>query len=176
MLIEVVLNAPDAHLCGAFEAGGSPALGRDAGDFLGRPTGVLLTDACETALNNADLLIDFTRPAATLVHLDECVRRGIGMVIGTTGFEAHERARITAAAQQIPIVFAPNMSVGVNATLKLLELAATISRPITTSRWSKRTTATKSMHPRAPHWPWAKRSLAPSDNSYRMSPCLPAKG
>jgi 4-hydroxy-tetrahydrodipicolinate reductase len=126
MLIEVVLNAPDAHLCGALEAGASPALGRDAGDFLGRPTGVLLTDACETALNDADLLIDFTRPAATLVHLEECVQRGIGMVIGTTGFEAHERAQIAAAAQRIPIVFAPNMSVGVNATLKLLELAATI--------------------------------------------------
>jgi 4-hydroxy-tetrahydrodipicolinate reductase len=84
------------------------------------------TDAPDLALANANLLIDFTRPAATLAHLEYCLSRQIGMVIGTTGFDPHQRAQIAAAAEQIPIVCAPNMSVGVNATLKLLELAAKI--------------------------------------------------
>ena len=129
ILIEAVLNAPDAQLTGALEVGSCPLLGRDAGEFMGRETGVVLTDATnapDIALTNADLLIDFTRPTATLAHLDYCLPRHIGMVIGTTGFEPEQRAQIAEAAQQIPIVCAPNMSVGVNATLKLLELATKI--------------------------------------------------
>jgi 4-hydroxy-tetrahydrodipicolinate reductase len=129
MLIEAVLNAPDAKLTGAMEVGSCPVLGRDAGEFMGRETGVMLTDAtdaCDIALANSDLLIDFTRPSATLAHLEYCLPRRIGMVIGTTGFDPDQRAQIAAAAEQIPIVCAPNMSVGVNATLKLLELAAKI--------------------------------------------------
>jgi len=129
MLIEAILNAPDARLTGALEVSGCPLLGRDAGEFMGRETGVLLTDASVTpdlALADTDLLIDFTRPAATIAHLGFCLPRQIGMVIGTTGFDADQRAQITAAAELIPIMCAPNMSVGVNATLKLLELATKI--------------------------------------------------
>src|SRR5690606_27970021 len=105
---------------------GNPALGRDAGEFLGRQAGVAISSSADEALAGADFLIDFTRPAGTLAHLEACVRHGVGAVIGTTGFDDAGRARIEAAAQRVPIVFAPNMSVGVNATFKLLEVAARI--------------------------------------------------
>jgi 4-hydroxy-tetrahydrodipicolinate reductase len=73
-----------------------------------------------------DVLIDFTRPAATLAHLALCRTAGKAMVIGTTGFSAEQKAEIGGTAEQIPIVFAPNMSVGVNLCFKLLELAARV--------------------------------------------------
>ncbi len=124
MLVEAVLAAPDAQLSGALDVAGSPSLGRDPGDFLGRATGVAVTAELEAGIAGAQFLIDFTRPEGTLAHLRACVARGVGMVIGTTGFDDEGKRAIAAAAQRIPIVFAPNMSVGVNVTLKLLELAA----------------------------------------------------
>ena len=123
MLIEAVLESPDLQLAVALDRKGSPALGQDAGAFLGRETGVGITDDLD-ALAQADCLIDFTRPEPTLAHLQACVRHGTKVVLGTTGFDAAGHAAIEAAAQQIAIVFAPNMSVGVNATLKLLDMAA----------------------------------------------------
>lgn len=125
MLIEAVLNASDITLTVALDRAGSPDLGQDAGAFLGRETGVTITDQLD-ALANADCLIDFTRPEATLAHLKACVQHGTRIVIGTTGFDDAGRAAIDVAAQKIGIVFAPNMSVGVNATLKLLDVAARI--------------------------------------------------
>ncbi len=125
MLIEAVLNSPDLQLAVALCRAGSTAKGQDAGAFLGRDTGVIVTDQLD-ALAQADCLIDFTRPDSTLHHLQACVRHGTRMVIGTTGFDDNGRAAIEVAAQKIAIVFAPNMSVGVNATLKLLEVAARI--------------------------------------------------
>lgn len=125
MLIEAVLNAPDAELAAALVRSGSSALGQDAGAFLGRDTGVRITDDLD-ALAGADCLIDFTRPEGTLEHIKACTRHGVKMVIGTTGFDDSGRAAIEVAAQKIAIVFAPNMSVGVNATLKLLDMAARI--------------------------------------------------
>lgn len=125
MLIEAVLNSPDAQLTVALDRSGSSSVGQDAGAFLGRDTGVLITDDL-AALANADCLIDFTRPEASLVHLQACVRHGTKLVLGTTGFDDAGRAAIEAAAKQVAIVFAPNMSVGVNATLKILDLAARI--------------------------------------------------
>ena len=125
MLVEAVLNAPDLTLTVALGRTGSSDLGQDAGAFLGRETGVLITDQLDI-LVNADCLIDFTRPEATLAYLQACVQHGTRMVIGTTGFDDAGRAAIDVAAQKIGIVFAPNMSVGVNATLKLLDVAARI--------------------------------------------------
>jgi len=72
------------------------------------------------------VLIDFTRPEGTAAHLAACRRHGVKMVIGTTGFDEAGKNAIRAAAESIGIVFAPNMSVGVNATFKLLEVAASI--------------------------------------------------
>jgi len=126
MLIEAVINAPDAQLSGAFDLPGSPAIGHDAGEFLGRSTGVPVLADPDQALAGATHLIDFTRPEGSLQHLKACLARGVKMVIGTTGFDDAGKARINEAAASIGIVFAPNMSVGVNVTLKLLEVAARI--------------------------------------------------
>jgi 4-hydroxy-tetrahydrodipicolinate reductase len=125
MLIEAVLNHPDLTLAVALDRAGNQALGEDCAAFLGKESGVAITDDIE-ALAQADCLIDFTRPEGTRAHLDACLRHGVKMVIGTTGFDAADRAAIEAAAARIAIVFAPNMSVGVNATLRLLDMAARI--------------------------------------------------
>ncbi len=124
MLIEAVLAAPDLRLAGALDMAGSPALGQDAGAFAGRHTGVAITSDLHAGLANAQVLIDFTRPAGTLVHLAACRELGVKAVIGTTGFSAEQKAAITAHAAQCAVVFAPNMSVGVNVVLKLLDQAA----------------------------------------------------
>lgn len=123
MLIEAVLNHPDLSLAVALDHNTSTALGQDAGAFLGQTTGVSIS-ADVTQLKNADCLIDFTRPEGTLAYLDACQQFGTKLVIGTTGFDEEGKKAIENAAKDIAIVFAPNMSVGVNATLKLLALAA----------------------------------------------------
>ncbi len=126
MLIEAALAAGDFELTGALDRTGSPALGRDAGESMGLVTGVLVTDDIAQGLSNADCLIDFTQPAGTLVHLEACKALGVRMVIGTTGIDESGKAKIAEAAQVTPIVFAPNTSIGVNASFKILELAAKI--------------------------------------------------
>lgn len=126
MLIEATLKAPDAQLVAAFERPDSPLLGKDAGDVLGMPTGVAISSDVAAGLAQADCLIDFTRPEGTLEHLRIARSVGCGVVIGTTGFTAEGKAAIAEAAQDIPVVFAPNMAVGVNAVFKLLDLAARI--------------------------------------------------
>ena len=124
MLIEAIAKAPDAVLAGALDVAGSPALGNDAAAFLGQPAGVAIESDLARGLNGARVLIDFTRPEGTLQHLAYCAEHGIAMVIGTTGFDDAGKEAIRAAAEKTAIVFAPNMSVGVNVTLKLLEMAA----------------------------------------------------
>ncbi len=124
MLVEALLGAGDCRLAGALDIPGSPALGQDAAAFLGRSSGVLITDDLRAGLADADVLIDFTRPTGTLAHLKVCRELGVQLVIGTTGFDEAGKAAITEAAQHIAIVMAPNMSVGVNVVLKLLATAA----------------------------------------------------
>jgi 4-hydroxy-tetrahydrodipicolinate reductase len=124
MLIEAALGAPDCALTGALDAPGVGALGQDAGAFLGRTTGVAITSDVHAALAGADVLIDFTRPEGTLAHLAVCRELGVRAVIGTTGFTPAQKAEIGAFAAHVAIVFAPNMSVGVNVMLRLLDLAA----------------------------------------------------
>ena len=124
MLVEAVLASGDCNLTGALDMPGSPALGTDAGAFLGRPTGVAITSDLARGLAGADVLIDFTRPEGTLAHLAACRAQRVAMVIGTTGLAPEHKAAIAAAAADLPIVLAPNMSVGVNVMLKLLEQAA----------------------------------------------------
>ena len=124
MLIEAVLADPDTHLHAALDLANSPALGQDAASFLGQAQGVLIGSDIAAAVAGAHCLIDFTRPEGTMAHLDACVAAGVNMVIGTTGFDDTQKARIAQAAKRIAIVMAPNMSVGVNVTLKLLEMAA----------------------------------------------------
>ncbi len=124
MLIEAVRAADDCQLAGALDREGSPALGQDAGAFAGWASGVAVTADLAAGLQGATCLIDFTRPEATMAHLAACRQHGVAMVIGTTGFSEAQKAEIAAAARHIPIMLAPNMSVGVNVTMKLLELAA----------------------------------------------------
>jgi len=124
MLIEAVLGSDDCTLCGALDVAGSAAVGQDAGAFLGRSTGVAITADLRTGLAGADVLIDFTRPEGTLAHLAACRELGVRAVVGTTGFSAAQKAQIGAFAAQTAIVFAANMSVGVNVVLRLLDLAA----------------------------------------------------
>ena len=124
MLIEALRDAPDCALAGALDVAGSVALGNDASAFLGYARGIPVTDDLAQGLAQAQVLIDFTRPEGTMAHVAACRARGVNLIIGTTGFtEAHKR-EIEQAARDIAIVMAPNMSVGVNVTLKLLQMAA----------------------------------------------------
>lgn len=123
MLIQAVLKHPDLTLTVALDAPQSPNIGQDATAFLGQTSGVIISDD-PSQLQFADCLIDFTRPQATLSYLPICIAHGTKMVIGTTGFSTDERQSLVQAAQNIAIVLAPNMSVGVNSTFMLLAQAA----------------------------------------------------
>jgi 4-hydroxy-tetrahydrodipicolinate reductase len=123
-LVEAIMAAPDCTLAGALDVSGSPALGTDPAAFLGRSSGVVVTDDVDAGLRGAQVLIDFTRPDGTLAHLEACRRLGVKAVIGTTGFSDAQRAQVAEHARQFGIVMAPNMSVGVNVMLRLLDTAA----------------------------------------------------
>ncbi len=125
-LLEAVEADSDCTLGAAIDRPGSPLVGQDAGAAWGISSGLRVTDQPAAALCGADVLIDFTRPEATLGYLDACLAAEVPLVIGTTGFDDAGKARIAAAAQRIPVVFAPNMSVGVNLLMKLAELAAQV--------------------------------------------------
>lgn len=126
MLLEATLKDDQVVLGAAFDVAGSPAIGRTVGDLLGVSSEVIVSDDLAAGLNDVDCLIDFTRPQGTLEHLALCRAAGVAMVIGTTGFEAEGKAQIAEAARDIPVVFAPNMAVGVNVAFKLLDMAARI--------------------------------------------------
>jgi 4-hydroxy-tetrahydrodipicolinate reductase len=128
-LIEAVLGASDMVLVAAFERAGDPWLQEDAGVFVGRPCGVSVTADIDAGLAQADCLIDFTRPDGTMEHLVACLRCGKSMVIGTTGLSPTHKLAVQAAAEKIPLVLAPNMSVGVNVVFRLLDVAARVLDP-----------------------------------------------
>ncbi len=126
-LIQAATEAEGVTPAAAFERPGHPALGTDIGTLVGLPPlHVRLEDRPGEALDRFDVLIDFTTPVATLENLEMCRRHGKGLVIGTTGIDDPGRERIVKAASEIPVVFAPNMSVGVNLCFKLLEIAARV--------------------------------------------------
>ncbi len=125
-LVEAVRQQTGAVLAGALEGPNSEFLGMDAGELAGsRPLGVRVADDSD-ALPGFDVLIDFTRPEATVNHLGLCRASGARMVIGTTGLSKEQRALVVQAAGEIPIVQAPNMSVGVNLCFTLLDMAARV--------------------------------------------------
>ncbi|MEO7560420.1 MAG: 4-hydroxy-tetrahydrodipicolinate reductase [Nitrosospira sp.] len=125
-LLEAISRTPDMRLSAALEREGSSCLKKDAGELIGSPCNIAITDDVAAALPGSDVLIDFTRPEGTLAHLAVCRTLGVKMVIGTTGFSAQQKKDLKAASKDIAIVCAPNMSVGVNVTLKLLEVAAKV--------------------------------------------------
>jgi 4-hydroxy-tetrahydrodipicolinate reductase len=124
VLVEALMTSHDLTLSAALELPSSPLLGHDAGELLGWKSGVAIGADIARELERSDVLIDFTRPEGSLRHLEFCRAKKVKAVIGTTGFFAEQKRLIEEAGRDIAIVFAPNMSVGVNVTLKLLELAA----------------------------------------------------
>ena len=124
MLVEAIQNSTDCVLTAALDLPDSPALGTDAAAFLGQRSGAVIESDLRSALSKADCLIDFTRPEGTLAHLAVCADLGVKIVIGTTGFSDEQKAQIATFAERTAVMLAPNMSVGVNVTLKLLEMAA----------------------------------------------------
>jgi 4-hydroxy-tetrahydrodipicolinate reductase len=124
MLIEAVSAADDCVLSGALDLASSPMIGCDATAFAGHSSGVLVTADLQKGLQSSQVLIDFTRPEGTMAHLRVCRELGVAAVIGTTGFTPDQKDEIAELAQSMAIVMAPNMSVGVNVTLKLLQMAA----------------------------------------------------
>ena len=112
-------------VAGAIESAGHPSLGQDVGTLVGtKALGVRLTDDAASAIRAGEVVIEFTQPQATLEHLKLAVQAKKPMVIGTTGFSESERSAIAEAAKTIPIVFSPNMSVGVNVLFELVQTAA----------------------------------------------------
>jgi len=120
-LISLVQESPTLHLAGATEAKGHPDLGKDAGELAGcgRLQVSLIDDLTET-LPQADVVVDFTSPEATLNHLAQAAQHNRAMVIGTTGFSPDEMKKLRHHAESIPCVQAPNMSVGINVLLQII--------------------------------------------------------
>lgn len=127
VLIEACQQADGVELGAAIERPGSSVIGIDAGELAGvGRLGVAVVDDLAAVSGDFDVLIDFTRPEVTLANLALCRAAGKRMVIGTTGLDAAQKATLAAASEAIGIVFAPNMSVGVNLCLKLLDMAARV--------------------------------------------------
>jgi len=126
-LIEAAHNSATVRVTGAFGRAGSSVIGVDVGELVGIGTlGVRVVDNVDAALRDADVLIDFTPPEVTLAHLAACHSARKKIVIGTTGFNPQQKEHIAQIANDIAIVMAPNMSVGVNLCFKLLDMAARV--------------------------------------------------
>ena len=126
-LITACTQNDDCQLSAAIEHSGNSLVGSDAGDLAGvGKLNVKLCDDLNSVTRSFDTLIDFTRPDVTLVNLQACVANKKSIIIGTTGFSDEQKLLIAEAAKTIPVVFAPNMSVGVNLCFKLLDLAARV--------------------------------------------------
>jgi 4-hydroxy-tetrahydrodipicolinate reductase len=125
-LIEGVLADGALQLHAAIDRADSPQIGQDAGALFGKTTGVKISSDVAAALKGADVLIDFTRPEASMQYLEACQQANVKHVIGTTGFSDALKANIHAASKHIAIVFSPNMSVGVTLLIDLVEQAAKV--------------------------------------------------
>jgi 4-hydroxy-tetrahydrodipicolinate reductase len=125
-LIQEIFNDESLHLFAAVDIPSSPYIGLDAGTLSGLKTNILISEALSEDHAKSDILIDFTRPEASLSYLDFCLAHNINYVLGTTGFNEDEKNKIHAAAEKIAICFAPNMSVGVNLLISLVEAATKV--------------------------------------------------
>ena len=126
-LIKAAAQTEKAELTAAVSRSGSACVGKDAGEIAGISVlGTLVTDDLAEVAEQFDVLIDFTRPESSMQTIEVCRNAGKSMVIGTTGFSDEQKGVIAEASEEIPLVVAPNMSVGVNLTLKLLEMTAKV--------------------------------------------------
>jgi 4-hydroxy-tetrahydrodipicolinate reductase len=121
-LLDAAAADGSLQICAALEHAGSPLVG--AAVLQSGLSGLAIRSDAAVALEGCEVLIDFTRPEASLAYLAVCKSLGVNAVIGTTGFSPSQKQEIEAASREIAIVFAPNMSVGVNVTMKLVEMAA----------------------------------------------------
>ena len=113
----------DLNLVMAVDIKTSPRIGKDAGELMGVESNIKISSDLLLDKGQADILIDFTRPEASMKYLDFCEKSNLGYVLGTTGFSDNEKNLIALAAKKIPICFAPNMSIGVNVLISLVEKA-----------------------------------------------------
>ena len=127
-IITLINESDNLQVAAAVEMAGHPRIGEDAGYVAGCGNlGVAITDSLEQAMRLADVLIDFTFPEVTLANIEVCAKLGKRLIIGSTGFTPAQRTRLNSFADKVPVVFAPNMSVGVNVCFKILkEMAATL--------------------------------------------------
>ncbi len=126
-VVRLVRTTEGMALSGAVERPGAPAVGQDAGTLAGiGPAGVLVVDALAKALGGAGVVIDFTSHECSAANAELCAQRGVPIIIGSTGFTPEAKARVAAAARKIPIVLAPNMSVGVTVLFELVKTAAKV--------------------------------------------------
>jgi 4-hydroxy-tetrahydrodipicolinate reductase len=124
-IVRLVRATDGMALSGAVERAGAPGVGQDAGVLAGiGPVGVPVVDALAKALPGAGVVVDFTSHESSAANAELCAERGVPLVIGSTGFTPEAKARVAAAAKKIPIVLAPNMSVGVTVLFDLVEKAA----------------------------------------------------
>ncbi len=127
MLVREVLNTEGCLLTGGSERADSPFIGKDIGTLIGHdPLAITVSGDTRSVIANADAFIDFTTPAATLQHAALCAELGCAHIIGTTGLSADQEAQIRIAAERTVIVLSPNMSVGVNALMALVERTAAL--------------------------------------------------
>ncbi|PKO93089.1 MAG: 4-hydroxy-tetrahydrodipicolinate reductase [Betaproteobacteria bacterium HGW-Betaproteobacteria-1] len=125
-LLEGIFADDELQLHGAIDRADSPRIGHDAGEQFGRVTGVKITADVASALAGADVLVDFTRPEASMEYLAICEKNGVKLVLGTTGFSVEQKQQIATTAQKLAVVFAPNMSVGVTLLINLVQAAAKV--------------------------------------------------
>ena len=122
-LIEEIYKDLQTNLVGAIEHKNSPHIGENSGYFCGIDNGISISSTFDSLIGQADVLIDFTRPEASLEYLTFCKKNKINYVLGTTGFTEAEKDEITKFSQDIAICFAPNMSMGINLLLSLVKSA-----------------------------------------------------
>lgn len=126
-IVALSRDYPELKLTGAIESKTNPKIGIDAGIIAGiGEIGVRIDDRLEKAIANADVVINFTSPEATLEHLEIVKKFKKSMVIGTTGFSNEQLSIIQKASKKIPIVLSPNMSIGVNLLFKILKDVAKV--------------------------------------------------
>ena len=126
ILIQAVHEA-GYQLAAAVERPESSLIGTDAGELAGiGAVGVKVVGQLQDVLKDCDVVVDFTAPVATQQHLKLCCEAGVAIVIGTTGMDDEQKAFLNESATQTPVVYAANYSVGVNVSIKLLELASKV--------------------------------------------------
>ena len=130
MLIRQIEHTSGCGLAAAIEGANSNSLGRDAGEVAGVGVkGVKIVSDAPSAIASADIVIDFTVPAATVAHARIAADNGVAMVIGTTGLDPAQTATVHEAAAKVPILWAANMSLGINILLALVEKTASMLDP-----------------------------------------------